>query len=551
MSIISYPDASDLRFGSIPEGSTGLEDCLRVRVIPEPLRSELVQQQVEMNNQGFKLDNILHQSNKEMVQLLERTSQMDQSVLHLRNAVAGQEESRSKGWRYYTIDMVKRRWGHRKVGVKKKRLSPFRQFVTRLVNSSAFTNFIFFVILLNSILITLQMEESTKLRWIYYFDVFDKVLMAIYIMELVLKLYAFQENFLKSGWNVIDLVIVSISILETILFRVFSDTADLSPAIFRLFRIFKALKALRAARALSFLKNLQVIVTTLLKSIPAMASIILLLGLILYIFAIIFVDFYKDVLPDKFGTLTQALITCFQLITLDDWSQHYYDALDSDLPEMAGSLKISLLLFIVIENYICINLFIAVIVNNLERANLRERQRKKRKEEEEAKEKRKRMMDENKKEKKNRRKKRKGKADLNGDAAEDVDPSNPMGIKSSTRSGKFKPLGRDDRGPGLGNKQADSDDDDDDSQDEDSMTKQSPNEAFMNDPNIPIWQRELQPQVFALVASLDFHVDILYRHQRTLDELVDVTSTSNPAAKLRGLNTQEKIGGKNIIKKKK
>ena len=99
-----------------------------------------------------------------------------------------------------------------------------------------------------------------------------------------------------------------------------------------------------------FLKNLQIIVSTVLQSIPALGSIVILISLVLCIhththeydnilnipystqnvmlnksldcvdiFAIIGRGLYGEVDPDRFGNLGRACFTLFQLITLDDW----------------------------------------------------------------------------------------------------------------------------------------------------------------------------------------------------------------------------------------
>jgi len=401
--------------------------------------------------------------------------------------------------------------------------SPFRLFVSRLVKSTMFSNFILGVIFLNSVLITLQMVDSTNLVAAFYFDVIDKVLMGIYILELSLKLYAYQERFLESGWNIFDAFIVSISIFETAVYTFLNNESSISPAIFRLFRVFKALRAMRAIRAISFLKNLQVIIVTLLKSIPAMGSIILLLLLILYIFAIIFVTLYKDIMPLKFGNLWLAMFSLFQLITLDDWSEYYYVVRAVD-PSMAETIMVYMTIFIVLETFICMNLFIAVIVNNLERANMRERQKRKRRQELLAKMYEDQHEQANNKRiqsKKRRRTKRKAKKlDAKGGGSSTNAEAEPRSTLEA-------------HGSGLGDPGSDGEDEGNLPE----RTKPRPSDGFFQDERLPLWQRELQPTILALLASLDHNVNVLHNHQRTLDELVDVTVAQNQQSQAHAAST--------------
>lgn len=92
-----------------------------------------------------------------------------------------------------------------------------------------------------------------------------------------------------------------------------------------------------------FLKNLNVIVLTLLESIPAIGAIVITISLVLCelhsyfitamtwhtslkdIFAVIGRDLYGTVDPARYGNLGKAVFTLFQLITLDDWFQMYSD----------------------------------------------------------------------------------------------------------------------------------------------------------------------------------------------------------------------------------
>lgn len=417
------------------------------------------------------------------------------------------------------------RCGRRGAKDPKAKWSPFRLYVNRVVKSSAFSNFILFMIFLNSVLITLQMVDSTNLVASYYFDVFDKVLMAVYIMELTMKLFAQRSRFRDSGWNIFDACIVSISVLETALFSILNNTSSISPSIFRLFRVFKALRAMRALRAISFLKNLQVIIGTLLKSIPAMGSIILLLVLILYIFAIIFVTLYKDIMPNRFGNLWLSMFSLFQLITLDDWSEYYHTVYRKD-PSRAPSIMAYMSIFIVLETFICINLFIAVIVNNLERANEKERQKKKRRQEQDAA----RMGEEgdaamplfgaekaqDKKLRRRLRRKRRRKR-RHGHGAKDAHPDDGLegGVHEAGDVGNAS--GKDANGKDASAEAATAGA-------RASHAAANPSDSFLSDPSLPFWQRELQPEILALVASLEHHTHVYNLQQQTLDNLVDVTA---------------------------
>ncbi|KAJ3087752.1 Cation channel sperm-associated protein 1 [Quaeritorhiza haematococci] len=220
------------------------------------------------------------------------------------------------------------------------------------------------------------MELDISEEW--YFSVIDSIFLGLYVLESTLKLYAWQLSFFKSGWNVFDLLIVIVSILTWILPVLLAASLSVNVNIFRLLRLFRAVRAIRSLRVLrtiSFLKSLQIIVGTMLKSIPAMGNIIALSGLILYIFAVIATSNFRLSDPRRFGNLGASFFNLYALLTLDNWSDIYNDNKDT-----TPSIWAFLFVFIILQPFIFLNLFVAVIVNNLQtsRAKLKEARAKRR-----------------------------------------------------------------------------------------------------------------------------------------------------------------------------
>ena len=249
---------------------------------------------------------------------------------------------------------------------------PLRQHVRDVIESKVFSAAMLTIIFVNTFLIALQTDQMAQMKADWYLSVVDNVFLGIYILELILKFYVHRSRFFKSGWNNFDLFIVLASFMEYIQFAV-QSFSTLNPKILRVLRVFRAVRAVRALRVLrtiSFLKNLQVIVSTLLNSIPAMGSIILLLFLVSYVFAIMGVRMFRETMPSKFGSMYTASFTLFQLITLDDWFELYDEIRTAQASGSAHEgvhpVFIYFFVYIVTENFIFVNLFTAVIVNNLE-----------------------------------------------------------------------------------------------------------------------------------------------------------------------------------------
>ncbi|XP_065846437.1 cation channel sperm-associated protein 1-like [Oscarella lobularis] len=171
---------------------------------------------------------------------------------------------------------------------------------------------------------------------------------------------------MRNSWNTFDFLVVLASTVDFLINLVVRGVGNFDTKVLnalRVFRVVRALRALRVLRTIRFLRNLQIIVTTILRSIPALGNIVILAALVLYIFAIIGRGLYGDADPARFGNLGRASVTLFQLITLDDWYYAY-----SERDDDTQHILLYLFIFIVLETFIFINLFVAVIVDSLGRA---------------------------------------------------------------------------------------------------------------------------------------------------------------------------------------
>lgn len=140
---------------------------------------------------------------------------------------------------------------------------------------------------------------------IYVFELFFN---ACFTMELVVNMYGrwFCE-FWSSLWNVFDFVIVWISLISMI----FKDLPGITVLrLFRAFRVFRLFKRI---------KNLRIIIEGVLKSLPGVCNAFFVLSLIMSIWAIMAVDFFREDRPVEFGNFVKAVVTFFQMMTYDGW----------------------------------------------------------------------------------------------------------------------------------------------------------------------------------------------------------------------------------------
>lgn len=226
-----------------------------------------------------------------------------------------------------------------------------QQFADRIVKTTGFEYFIVTLILGNGVI--LGMETSPTLVQAYgeWFDLGNQIILGVFIIEAALKMTAVAPRvgrYFKDGWNVFDFSVIVFSLIPA--------TGDYA-MIARLARL------LRVVRLISTIPELRLIVSTLVRSIPSMVHVMLLMGVIFYIYAITGYQLFHEHDPTHWRTLGISLLSLFRVVTLEDWTDIMYTAME--FHPLAWMYFVS---FVVLGTFVVINLFIAVVINNLDEA---------------------------------------------------------------------------------------------------------------------------------------------------------------------------------------
>jgi voltage-gated sodium channel len=96
-----------------------------------------------------------------------------------------------------------------------------------------------------------------------------------------------------------------------------------------------------------------------------MGHVILLMSVIFYIYAVTGFHLFGEADPEHWGTLRAALLTLFQLVTLEGWVEVMGEVMD-----MHRLVWVYFVSFILIGTFVVLNLFIAVVINNLEQSKV-------------------------------------------------------------------------------------------------------------------------------------------------------------------------------------
>jgi voltage-gated sodium channel len=122
----------------------------------------------------------------------------------------------------------------------------------------------------------------------------------------------------------------------------------------------RILRVLRVLRSFNALTNLRVTINSLFAALNSVGHIVFIMIVIMYIFAIMGVQFFSGS-SEKFANLGAAMITLFQVSTLDGWTE-----IMRPLVARYEFAWIYSVVFIIIKTFIVLNLFIAIILKNME-----------------------------------------------------------------------------------------------------------------------------------------------------------------------------------------
>ncbi|XP_076796511.1 voltage-dependent L-type calcium channel subunit alpha-1C isoform X10 [Arvicanthis niloticus] len=236
------------------------------------------------------------------------------------------------------------------------------------VKSNIFYWLVIFLVFLNTL--TIASEHYNQPHWLTEVqDTANKALLALFTAEMLLKMYSLGlQAYFVSLFNRFDCFIVCGGILETILV----ETKIMSPLGISVLRCVRLLRIFKITRYWNSLSNL---VASLLNSVRSIASLLLLLFLFIIIFSLLGMQLFggkfnfdeMQTRRSTFDNFPQSLLTVFQILTGEDWNSVMYDGIMAyGGPSFPGMLVcIYFIILFICGNYILLNVFLAIAVDNL------------------------------------------------------------------------------------------------------------------------------------------------------------------------------------------
>lgn len=219
-----------------------------------------------------------------------------------------------------------------------------RAFVER----PAVTNAILGVIIFNAITLGMSTSDTINAQIGGFLSVIDRVVLGIFVAELMLKFYAYGLRFFSNAWNIFDLIVVGLGLLP--------DRGGLSAL--------RGLRVIRAMRLLSVIPQMRAVVQALLDALPGMGAVIIMISIVFYVFGVMATLMYGPTFDVWFGTLGRSLYSLFQIMTLESWSM----GIVRPVMEVYPTAWVFFVPFIVITAFSVLNLFIGLLVNTMQTA---------------------------------------------------------------------------------------------------------------------------------------------------------------------------------------
>ncbi|XP_049590546.1 dihydropyridine-sensitive L-type skeletal muscle calcium channel subunit alpha-1 isoform X5 [Syngnathus scovelli] len=239
------------------------------------------------------------------------------------------------------------------------------------VKSKLFYWWVIMLVFFNTLAIATEHHKQSE-RLTKWQDNTNTLLLAMFSLEMFMKMYALGlSSYFMSLFNRFDCFVVSTGIMELILVQM-NIMSVMGISVLRCIRLLRLLKVTRYWTSLSNL------VASLLNSVRSIACLLLLLFLFIVIFSLLGMQVFggKFNFSDQpkprstFDSFPQALITVFQILTGEDWNTVMYDGIMAHGgPSMPGILvSIYFIILFVCGNFILLNVFLAIAVDNLAEA---------------------------------------------------------------------------------------------------------------------------------------------------------------------------------------
>jgi voltage-gated sodium channel len=228
----------------------------------------------------------------------------------------------------------------------------------RLADSAAFNTTIIGVIVANAVVLGLQTYPGVVDRYGGTLDLLNTLCLAVFVVELLLRLASYGRRpleFFRSGWNVFDFVVI---------------TAAFVPGIRESSTLLRLARLARVVRIVRLLPDVRVLIVGVFRSLPPLLSMAMLTTVILFVYGMIGWLLFADDLPEEWGTIGDAMLTMFVLLTLENFPAYMERGMD--VHSWSWVFFVS---FVLVAVFVVLNVLIGIVLNSMEEARELERRK--------------------------------------------------------------------------------------------------------------------------------------------------------------------------------
>ncbi len=226
-----------------------------------------------------------------------------------------------------------------------KRWETYRGKLDQIKSSRLFETLVIIVIVVSAISVGAHTYPLPP-GFIKSLAIIDDMISIIFCVEIGIRILAEHKtrNFFRSGWNIFDFTIVTVSLIPIANSEVVW--------VARLVRIFRVL------RLISYVPQLRIIIDALWRAIPRIGYVVLLMFILFYIYATVGSIFFGDINPALWGNVSIAMLTLFKILTMEGWVEF----LNEIMPVYSMSW-IYFLTFIFFVAFIFLNIMVAIVID--------------------------------------------------------------------------------------------------------------------------------------------------------------------------------------------
>ncbi len=219
-------------------------------------------------------------------------------------------------------------------------------WLERIVDNPRTEHVITALILINAVILGLETSAAAMASYGGLLKALDQAILAVFVVEIGARIIVHRAAFFRDPWSLFDFIVVGIALVP-------STGA---------FSVLRALRVLRVLRLITTVPSLQRVVGGLITALPGMGSVVVLLSLIFYVFAVMATKLFGEAFPDWFGTIGASAYSLFQIMTLESWSMGIVRPVMREFP-YAWAFFVP---FIIVTTFAVLNLFIGIVVNAMQ-----------------------------------------------------------------------------------------------------------------------------------------------------------------------------------------